>query len=57
MNMNGRMFPDEDSPWSPGLEDSENILRKVEGILLAKFFSQVQCSTFYKEYFEGDFFV
>ena len=55
--MNGRMFPDEDSPWSPGLEDSENILRKVEGILLAKFFSQVQCSTFYKEYFEGDFFV
>ena len=57
MNMNGRMFQDEDSPWSPEFEDQENILRTVEGIIFAKLLTNVQCSTFYKEYFERDFYV
>ena len=55
--MNGRMFQDEDSPWSPEFEDQENILRTVEGIIFAKLLTNVQCSTFYKEYFERDFYV
>ena len=56
MNMNGRMFQ-EDGPWSPEFENQENILRAVEGTILAKLVTNVQCSTFYKEYFESDFFV
>ena len=54
--MNGRMFQ-EDGPWSPEFENQENILRAVEGTILAKLVTNVQCSTFYKGYFESDFFV
>ena len=57
MNMNGRMFYDDHSRWSPlELEDQKNILRTVEGIVLAKLVSKVQCSTFYQDYFSRDFY-
>ena len=58
MNMNGRMFYDDHSRWSPlELEEQKNILRTVEGIILAKLVSRVQCSTFFQDYFNREFYV
>ena len=60
MNMNGRMFYDHQARWSWSpleLEEQKNILRTVEGIILAKLVSRVQCSTFYQDYFNTDFYV
>ena len=58
MNMNGRMFYDDHSRWNLlELEEQKNILRTVEGIILAKLVSRVQCSSFYQDYFIQDFYV
>ena len=55
--MNGRMFYDDHSRWSPlELEEQKNILRRVEGIILAKLVSRVQCLTFYQDYFNREFY-
>ena len=53
MNMNGRMF----SESNDASFNSEDIFKSVQGIVLSQLFTKIQCSTFYKDYFEQNFYL
>ena len=53
MNMNGgRMFYGNETYFN-----SEDILQTVQGVVLTKLLTKIQCSSFYKDYFEQNFYL
>ena len=37
--------------------ESEDIFQTVQGVILTKLLTKIQCSTFYKDYFEQNFYL
>ena len=55
MNMNGgRMFYVNETYFK---SESEDIFQTVQGVVLTKLLTKIQCSSFYKDYFEQNFYL